>query len=147
VSLTLTFAGKARFLSHLEYGNSRLIVAVECAFPGLPPIDAMLDTAAQWSMLPPTIAHELGCSTEPDPDVPRYSTRKGLLPGRIEPITFTLPAEVGAHVRLRAPFYICEEWEGPLMLGWTGCLEYLPFALDPRQHEEFFYFGSADGTD
>lgn len=145
MSLTLTFTGRARFYPMAEQAEQTLIVAAECVLSDLPPILAMLDTAAQWSMLPGRVAQALGCSMEPDPDTPRYSTRKGSLHGRIEPIHLTFPAELGEAVVLEAPFYVCESWDGPVVLGWTGCLESLCFALDARQYEELFYFGSDNG--
>jgi hypothetical protein len=42
---------------------------------------------------------------------------------------------------VEATFYISEQWDGPPVIGWGQCLELLPFAIDPRQHEEYFYFG------
>jgi hypothetical protein len=145
VSLTLNFAGRARFLPMAQQAEDTLIVAVECVLADLPPMHAMLDTAAQWSLLPGRVAQAMGYSAEPDPDTPRYSTRKGSLHGRIEPVKLTFPAELGEAAVMEAPFYICESWDGPVVLGWTGCLESLCFALDARQYEELFYFGTNVG--
>lgn len=145
MSLTLNFAARARFLPMAAQADYALIEAVECILSDLPPIHAMLDTAAQWSMLPGRAAEAMGYSTEPDPDTPRYSTRKGSLRGRIEPVKLTFPAELGEAAVMEAPFYICQSWDGPVVLGWTGCLECLCFALDARQYQELFYFGTNGG--
>ena len=145
MSLTFTFAGRAHFFAAFKQADQHLVVAVECTLSQLPSTQAMLDTAAQWSMLPPHVAEEMGFRTEPDPDVPRYSTRKGLLHGRIEEVNLAFRAELGTDLLKNAPFYICEQWDGPIVIGWNGCLEYLCFALDPRQYEEFFYFGVMQG--
>jgi hypothetical protein len=142
LALTLTFAGKATFFAWHDHPAGKLPVAVRCRFGDLPPMHALLDTAAQWSVIPADLARQLGCSTEPDPDAPRYWTRRALLEGRLEQVQVSFPAEVGqAATVVEATFYVSDQWDGPPVIGWGLCLELLPFALDPRQHEEFFYFG------
>ena len=47
----------------------------------------MLDTAADWCLIPPDIAASLGCNMEPDPEVAPLSTRFGLFQGRLERLT------------------------------------------------------------
>jgi hypothetical protein len=78
VSLTLKFTGRARFLPMAEQADYTLIVAVECILSDLPPMHAMLDTAAQWSLIPGPVAVAMGYNTEPDPDTPRYQAYQAI---------------------------------------------------------------------
>jgi hypothetical protein len=115
-------------------------VAVACQFGPLPYF-ALLDTAADRCVLPPDVADELGFELEPDPDVPPYSTRQGLLYGRFERVPVTLLAAEGNPLEVDATWFISADWPGPAVLGWKGCLERIRFALDPTPGEEWFYFG------
>ena len=40
-----------------------------------------------------------------------------------------------------ATWLIIEDWPGPTVLGWRGCLERMRFAVDPL--DNWFYFASA----
>jgi hypothetical protein len=141
LELTLTFAGKAKFFAGYDHPAGKLPVAVRCRFGDLPPVHALLDTAAQWSVIPADLARQLGYPTDPDPDAPRYLTRRATLEGRLEPVEVSFLAEAGQTATVVATFYLSEQWDGPPVIGWGLCLELLPFALDPRQYEEHFYFG------
>jgi hypothetical protein len=138
---SLNFGGKARYHAPYQSGIHPLIVAVECRVAGLPAIHGLLDTASQRCLLPPTIAIALGCDLDPDPAVPPYSTRYGTIPGRLERLPMAFVAEDGEDADVDATWFVSEQWPGPLVIGWTGCLERIAFALDPTPEEEFFYFG------
>jgi hypothetical protein len=100
LSFTQIYNGRAYYRTFQRYGPLRLVVAVECCLDGLPnSIVALLDTGAEWSLLPTDVARVLGCSEEYD------------------------------------------NWFGPIVIGWSGCLEGFRFALDPTPGHEHFYFG------
>lgn len=141
MSLTLSCLGRTPYRAGYQSRTHPLIVAVECRVARLPAVYGLLDTAAHWCLLPPTLAVRLDCELEPDPNVPPYSTRYGLLQGRLERLPLTFTAEEGEEVEIDATWFVSEQWPGPLVIGWTGCLERMPFALDPSPGEEWFYFG------
>ena len=134
------YASRASYLADFRAGPHRLVVAIACQL-GLLPLFALLDTAADWCVLPPDLADELGLELEPDPDVPPYSTRQGLLYGRHERLPVTFLSGEGESLEVDATWFISADWSGPAVLGWKGCLERLRFALDPTPGEEWFYFG------
>ena len=49
-------------------------------------------------------------------------------------------ATEGDNVVVEATWFISEDWPGPAVIGWKGCLERFRFALDPS--DDSFYFGS-----
>jgi hypothetical protein len=139
-SITLSFTGKARYLTEVEGGHGPLLVSVHCRIHPLEvPLLALLDTAAPWCVLRADLAEALGYDAAPDPDLPRLSTRFGLLPGRLERLPVVFVAEEGEDVEVEATWFISSDWPGPVVIGWKGCLERLRLALDPS--EEAFYFG------
>jgi hypothetical protein len=70
----------------------------------------------------------------------RLLTRFGTFAGDLERIPLHLPAEEGELLTVDATWFVCEDWPGPTVLGWKGCLERIRFAFDPS--EETFYFGA-----
>ncbi len=60
-----------------------------------------------------------------------------------EPLYLVGEGEGGGHLRLEATWFVSPEWQGPLVLGWRGCLERMRFAIDPGG--EWFYFGEMEG--
>jgi hypothetical protein len=68
------------------------------------------------------------------------STRLGTFEGWLERIELQFPAVLGEPLSLDATWFVCEDWPGPMVFGWKGCLERLRSALDPS--EDAFYFGA-----
>ena len=123
-------------------GPHSLLVAVPCLLePGRVRVYALLDTASEWCLLPATIAVKLGYELEPAPGVPPLHTRFGLLFGQLERIPLVFPADEGTDLEITATFFLCEDWLGPAVIGWRGCLERMRFALNPT--EEIFHFAEA----
>jgi hypothetical protein len=140
VRFSQEYPARASYLADFRAGPHRLVVAVACQLGPLPYF-ALLDTAADWYVLPPEVAVELGFGLEPDPVVPPYSTRQGLLLGRHKRVPVILLAAEGDPLEVDATWFISPDWAGPMVIGWKGCLERLRFALDPTPGEEFIYFG------
>jgi hypothetical protein len=44
------------------------------------------------------------------------------------------------ELTLDASWFITDNWFGPIVIGWSGCLEGFRFALDPTPGHEHFYF-------
>jgi hypothetical protein len=101
-------------------------------------IDALIDTASQWCVLPAKIAADLGYEAEIEESVTWLHTRFGAISGSLVRIPLLFRAEEGGDLTVEATWFISEDWPGPPVLGWKGCLERICFALDPG--EESFYF-------
>ena len=56
----------------------------------------------------------------------------------MERIPVRFAAEEGNSLEVEATWFLSEDWIGPPVIGWKGCLERIRFALDPA--EEPFYF-------
>ena len=111
--ITLSFAGKAHYLADVEANQGALLVSVPCRIPPLEvPLQALLDTAATWCVLSADWAEVLGYDVAPDPDLPRLSTRFGLLPGRLERNPVIFEAEEGEDVEVEATWFISPDWPG-----------------------------------
>lgn len=143
MSLSQDYSGRAEYSSTARFAGDRLFVAVACTVSGLEHrLEAMLDTGAQWCLLPSDLAARLGLDTSADPEQPRLHTRLGRLTGRLERLDLYLLADDGEDLRIDATFFITPEWPGPPVIGWVGCLERLRFALDPSREPGDFYFGA-----
>jgi hypothetical protein len=145
MALSQDYQGRSTYLADALQGAHRLFITVACRVGSLPGRTyALLDTAGEWCVLTPAQATELGL--EPGADLPPavLSTRFGAIRGRIERLPVTLLAQEGEDLTLDATWFVSEDWPGPPVIGWKGCLERLRFALDPD--DESFYFGSLRGS-
>jgi hypothetical protein len=133
------FQGWSTYIADSQWSFHRLLVAVPCIIAGWPiPLDAMLDTGAEWCVLPGELAAALREPTGAG-EVVGLATRLGTFHGRLQRFAVRFPAEVGDPVTVEATWFVCEECPGPPVLGWRGCLERIRFAIDPGERR--FYFG------
>lgn len=142
--LTQVYAGRSGYVSDYVIGPDTLLVAVPCYLDGQEPeVYALLDTASHWSVLPGWLAEELGfrgSAEAGDQMLVRIRTsRSGIITGRIGSLWVRLPAVEGENLDLQVTCVVSEEWTGPLVLGWKGCLEGIRIGLDPGT--DSFYFG------
>jgi hypothetical protein len=119
------------------YEQFQLFVAMPCVVSD-GALDALLDTASQWCVLPTWVASGLGYDLEPASPEAFLSTRFGELRGRLERIPVRFAAEEGEPIEVDATWFLSEDWIGPPVIGWKGCLERIRFALDPGEVQ--FYF-------
>jgi predicted aspartyl protease len=119
-------------------GPHELLLAVPCFIgESLQKTMALLDTGAEWCVLPPLVASALGVdATEGDPMV--LHSRFGAAQGGLIRFPVYFHAILGSDLRVEATWFVSPDWHGPTVLGWRGCLERMRFALDPA--EEQFYF-------
>ena len=139
MSFAQEYQGWSTYAPDIYWGPHRLLVAVPCIVSGLPvPLDALLDTAAEWCMIPRDLAALVGAGVPPLNPI-RIHTRFGLFEGLLERLPIQIPAIEGLPLTVDATWFVSADWPGPPVLGWKGCLERFRFALDPEQ--ERFYFG------
>lgn len=141
MTFTQTYRGRSRSRTFYQYGPHRLVLSEECRLEGISNhLVALLDTGAEWSLLPTEVARELGFGPEYDEPMEEYSVRGGVLTGRRAKLLTSFPAADGDELTLDAAWFVADNWLGPVVLGWSGCLEGFRFALNPTPDSEFFYF-------
>jgi len=94
---------------------------------------AMLDTGAQYSVMPYQLALELGIS-EADGERAKYHTRDGPLWGVLVRHSARLRAEEGEGIDvIDAEWFVSGDWSNPppVIVGWQGFLEAIAFGCDP----------------
>jgi hypothetical protein len=129
------------YQSDREQGDHTLLVAVPCRVGSISrPVFALLDTGSEWCVLPYDLAVELGADLELLPAPSSLHTRFGLLSGTLGRLTIRFAAADGEPLEVDATCFASEEWLGPMVVGWKGCLERMRFGLDPS--EQSFYFGA-----
>lgn len=99
---------------------------------------AQLDTGAAYSTLEAPVAEALDLLDGNGQQV-TIATRVGKYSGRLERVPITLVADEGEALDIEAVFFVCKEWPGRTFLGYTGLLDHIRMALDPRTN--LFYFG------
>lgn len=130
--------GRGRFSDHLPSRSERTAkVFVRIQFAGLPPQLAQLDTGAAYSILDAETADVLGF--EPLEDL-ALSTRLGTISGQLGRFPLRLIADEGESLTVESTFFVSPDWDAGVFLGYSGLLEHLRFAIDPR--ENLFYFGT-----
>jgi hypothetical protein len=140
MALTQTYDGKSIYGADVPYRSHRLFVAVYCQIGNHPDrFEGLLDPAAEWCVLTPTIAEDLGIALQSGEGNWRLQSRFGTISGDLIRIPLIFPAVEGEQVTVDATWFVSADWPGPLVIGWKGCLERLRFALDPG--DESFYFG------
>jgi hypothetical protein len=139
------YAGVLTYRSHYFDEGHKLLVAVPCFVEGVRgELHGLLDTAAEWCVLPVSAAVELGLPVSDPPDVFLH-TRLGTFGGSTERVPVRFRADEGEDIVVEATCFVSPDWTGPFVLGWRGCLERMRFALDPN--EERFYFAEFGDPD
>lgn len=123
-------------------------IMVSCRIGSLPSYDlAMLDTGAQWSIIGgetlELIQGDLGQAS----DSIKISTRLGPMSCMIHELTVTLQAQWGSDLAVNSKVAVCNEWRGPLVLGFYGFLEILKIGIEPSistDQRNLFYFGNRE---
>jgi hypothetical protein len=103
------------------------------------PVLAVLDSAADWSVINSEIAEDLGLFGIEGESI-ALSTRFGTIAGRLVHAPMTLVADDGDSLRIDATVFISADWprKAGTFLGYSGLLERIRFAVDPQRNDFFF---------
>jgi hypothetical protein len=102
-------------------------------------VTAQVDTGAAWSILGSEIAERLELFNEPG-ETARMRTPFGVKEGVLVRVPLRIVADEGESLDVTGTFFVTSDWpEGLTFLGYSGLLDSLRFALDPRGND--FYFG------
>lgn len=106
---------------------------------------AFVDTGGIF-IITPEVALHLGLDAKTGISTPNLGWRGSSLPGVLHRVSLTLQADEGHPLTIEATAFVpqlspYDSWPGdfPCILGMSGCLERLRFAVDP--FTDTFYFG------
>jgi len=110
-------------------------------------LSAFVDTGGVYFLCPPQVAHRLHICPEDSFGSQRLLFRGVSHLGSLHRLPLTLLAHQGQSVTIDVTAFVPQisrtiEWsaEFPCILGMSGCLERLRFAIDPET--DTFYFGA-----
>ena len=107
--------------------------------------EAFLDTGSSYVILEPHIAELLNIDRSQGERIEKFNIRGNIIRGDLLRMTITILAEEGRSLLVDATAFVPElapdqEWEDlPTILGLTGFLERIRFAINPTIDR--FYFG------
>lgn len=106
---------------------------------------AFIDTGAAYLICNPEIATLLEFASDNSLGAIKMNIRGTSIPGSLHRVYLTFLASEGDGITIEVTAFIPDpepnwEWELPSILGLTGCLEFLRFAIDPVTNT--FYFGT-----
>ncbi|MBN2366249.1 MAG: hypothetical protein JXL67_08770 [Calditrichaeota bacterium] len=134
--------GSCQFYSDYPYGSFNLLVAIQFSLgKSFPKVPGLLDTASRWVVFSREFLESMGIPfIEQNSTVEKMHTRFGLIEGFIDRLSLEIVADKGNSISIDSTCFISQDWPGPPVIGWKGCLERIRFALDPSVDR--FYFGT-----
>jgi hypothetical protein len=133
-------SGKSYYQADHEQDGHKRFVAVPCRLGSMEQtVWALLDTAAEWSVLSRSVAEALAGEVDLLGTRVTLHSRFGTLVGDFGRVRILCSAVEGEAMAIDATCFVCETWPGPLVIGWRGCLDRMRFGVDPA--DEAFYFG------
>ena len=100
---------------------------------------ALLDTGAHYCLLNETVARLVEDHLTEGLGPFNVRTAYGPTKGELYRHQITLIAEAGESLDMGAIVFVPSGWQGPCFLGYTGVLDRVLFAVNPR--DNLFYFG------
>lgn len=128
---------------HQEY-NNRIFIQIEVE--GFP-VEAALDTGGVYCVLHPVIAEQIQFDPVESMGEHIQKIRGFGIKGNLYRANLEIQASQGSNLLQEVTVFVPnateEDWdEMPTILGLTGCLEFIRFAIDPI--EEQFYFSATN---
>jgi hypothetical protein len=140
--VNLEFEDRFRYLTEWPAGDHTLILALSVWIGDSQEQTAMLlDTACNLCVMSATTAAEVGWVSSTRLERRQIDTRLGLFTGIIDRIDITFRGFDNRDLVVDCTWLIIEEWPGPTVMGWNGCLERMRWAVDPM--DNWFYFAAA----
>lgn len=100
---------------------------------------ALFDTGAHFCILHDEVVELIRGELDEPIGAMKLRTARGLMEGELYRHPIRLVAEVGRDLVIDSTLYVVPGWRGPNFLGYSGALDRLRFALNPRVNR--FYFG------
>ncbi len=84
----------------------------------------------------------LAIAGQPAARRPGWSRPEDCCPAWLQRHRIEFLADDGQDLEVEATFFIARDWPEPSVLGYTGVLDRIRFAIDPQANR--FYFGGLD---
>jgi hypothetical protein len=101
---------------------------------------ALLDTGGHFCILGADVVEEIKDRLTESFRETTLVTARGRVRGELFRHSIHLLAERGEDLTIEATILVSPDWQGPSVLGYTGMLDRMRFAIDTRLNQ--FYFGS-----
>jgi hypothetical protein len=140
--MTVEFDDRLRFWTDWPVDNHVLLVAIPAVIGNTIEDAALLfDSASDCCIINAANAREAGWPGGLGLGTQWLSSRLGTFEGTIDRLQLTFRGFNGESMIIDATWLIIEDWPGPTVLGWKGCLERMRFAVEPM--DNWFYFAPA----
>jgi hypothetical protein len=137
--MTVDFDDRLHFWTDWPVDHHVLLVAIPAAIGNTSEDAALLfDPASDCCIINAANAMEAGWRGGPGLGTQWLSSRLGTFEGTIDRLELTFRGFNGESLMIDGTWLIIEDWPGPTVLGWKGCLERMRFAVDPM--DNWFYF-------
>ncbi|MCP4546636.1 MAG: hypothetical protein GY835_09255 [bacterium] len=100
---------------------------------------ALLDTGGHFCILNRLTSALLSDHLADSMGLFTIQTAHGRLVGELYRHTITIIAEVGESLQVESTLFVPPDWEGPCFIGYSGVLDRMCFAVNPRANS--FHFG------
>ncbi len=100
---------------------------------------ALLDTGGHFCVFGPAVADALKDLLADGLEQATLMTSRGRIRGRLYRHQIDLIADDGDDLGVEATVLVSLEWQGPSIIGYTGMLDRIRFAVDPPANQ--FHFG------
>jgi hypothetical protein len=134
------YQGRSRYLIDEDLqGWGPLHVAVVCLVGDLSnPINALFDTGSQSCIMPAWLAGMVAYEEL----YPTNLFARGMwYAGSLIRASVTFPPDTGKPVRVDATWFLSSDWDGPVVIGWKGCLDRLNWGF---ASDDWFYFAGRE---
>jgi hypothetical protein len=139
--VTIEFDSRCRYVTDWPSGEHTLIVGLLAWVGNSAEQTALLvDTACAFCVVSSQLARDYGWEPSDDLEILTISTRLGTFEGVIDRIDVTFRGADHSWLAVDCTWIIIDDWTGPTVLGWKGCLERFKFHFEPL--DNWFYFGS-----
>ncbi len=139
-STELRFIGASRYADahpELDEAEPRIYVKFRPQGAEVPHL-GLLDTGGHYCVLTAEIADSVADHLTESLGRATLRTAHGLVSGDLYIHTISFIAEVGEPLDVDAVMFVSPDWRGPSILGYTGVLDRILLALNPRTNRYFF---------
>lgn len=99
---------------------------------------ALLDTGGHYCILQPDVAAQVEDHLTDRLTPAGLHTAHGTIRGELYRHRITLLAQRGESLEIDATIFVSSDWRGPNILGYTGALDRIRFAIDPGGNWAYF---------
>lgn len=137
-------SGSTRLITDREEKGRKQIISVKCSFgEHSERYYALFDTGSRYTVVPEEIANSYDdCFFPLEGEIP-LSTRFGPKNGMLYKCDMFILADLGEDLSVNdSTVLVLSDWPGPIVIGFTSCLEKIRWACDPTiNNQGRLYFG------